>query len=288
MHAKRLIALLTGIALAHGSAQAAPAMWKVSDEDSSVWLFGSVHMLPPDTQWRTPHFEKVLAKADRVYFETDISPESQVAITTRTFELGFNQDGRLLSDVIGPDMTARLREAASDYGQPVAMLLTMRPWMAANTLSLGAIMEMNYDPLLGVETVVSGQVPVERRGFLETVDQQLDFLAGGDDAEQIAMLEATLDTLDMIETDLNAMVASWLAGEPEALGELFLTQTGGYDQATLERLIDTRNHDWVQQIEAMLANNENNLLIVGAAHLAGEVSVVRLLEDAGFTSERVQ
>lgn len=288
MPAKCLLALLTGFALAHGSVQAAPAMWKVSDGDSAVWLFGSVHMLPPDANWRTPYFDKVMAKADRIYFETDISPESQMAITARTFELGFNKDGRLLSEVIGPDLTERLRDAASDYGQPMAMLLTMRPWMAATTLSLGAITEMNYDPMLGVETVVSGELPGDRRGYLETVDQQLDFLAGGGDAEQIAMLEATLDTLGEMESDLNAMVASWLAGEPEDLGEIFLTQTGGYDQATLERLIDTRNHDWVGQIETMLANNENNLLIVGAAHLAGEVSVVRLLEDAGYTSERVQ
>lgn len=284
----RLTALVTGLVLSTTAAQAAPAMWKVSDGDSAVWLFGSVHLLPPGVDWRTPHFDKVLAKADKVYFETDIGPEGQMAITERTFELGFNRDGRLLNAIIGEELTDRLRDAATEFNQPMPMLLTMRPWMAATTISMGAIMEMDYDPQLGVDTVINAEVEPERRGYLESIEQQLDFLAGGDDDEQIAMLEATLDTLDQMADDLDAMMHSWFTGDPEHLGDLFLTQTGGYDEATIERLIDVRNHDWVEQIKVMLENNENNLLIVGAAHLAGDVSVVRLLEQAGYTAERVQ
>lgn len=288
MHLPRLTALVTGLVLSTTAAQAAPAMWKVSDGDSAVWLFGSVHLLPPGVDWRTPHFDKVLAKADKVYFETDIGPEGQMAITERTFELGFNRDGQLLNTIIGEELTDRLRDAATEFNQPMPMLLTMRPWMAATTISMGAIMDMDYDPQLGVDTVINAEVEPERRGYLESIEQQLDFLAGGDDDEQIAMLEATLDTLDQMADDRDAMMHSWFTGDPEHLGDLFLTQTGGYDEATIERLIDVRNHDWVEQIKVMLENNENNLLIVGAAHLAGDVSVVRLLEQAGYTAERVQ
>jgi uncharacterized protein len=269
-------------------ASAAPALWKVSDEDSSVWLFGSVHLLRADTDWRGPVLDKIVSKAERVYFETDISIEAQMAVMPLTFDLGFNRDGRLLSEIIGAELTSRLREAAAEYGIPMATLLTMKPWMAATTLSTGPLLESGYDTTLGVEAVLATEVPAERVGFLETPEQQLGFLASGNEAEQIAMLVATLDTLDIMETDIDQMVQAWADGQPEHLGAIFTAQMGGYDEGMVERLIDHRNADWVEQIDAMLARNEEALLVVGAAHLAGQNSVVLLLEDQGFDIRRLQ
>ncbi|SMQ63532.1 hypothetical protein SAMN06295905_0829 [Devosia lucknowensis] len=269
-------------------ALAAPALWQVSDEDSSVWLFGSVHMLRADTEWRSSAFEKVMSKVDKVYFETDIGPEAQMLITPLTFELGFNRDGTLLSEIVGPKLTRRVREAAALYNIPMASLLTMKPWMAATTLSMGPLMYSGFDAALGVESVLLAELPRERQGFLETAEEQLGFLAGGTTDEQISMLRATLDTLDVMESDIDEMVAAWAAGQPEELGAVFAEQMGGYDEGMVELLIDERNHNWVEQIEQMLAENESALLVVGAAHLAGDVSVVKLLEDRGFSSRRVQ
>lgn len=285
---RQFIAPLAALILSTGAAQAAPAMWKVSDGDSAIWLFGSVHLLPDWPEWRTGHLDKVMSKVDLVYFETDISLEAQLSITNLSYELGFSRDGRLLSEKIGPELTAQLREKAEEYGLPMPMLLTMEPWMAATTLSVGVVATQGYAPELGVETLLSQELPAERKGFLETPEQQLGFLAGGDMDEQIAMLRATLDTLDDASSDISAMVDAWLGGEPELLGTIFDAQMGGYGGGMVERLIDQRNHNWVEQIEAMLARNETALLVVGAAHLAGDVSVVKLLEERGFTSERVQ
>ena len=285
---RRLIAPLAALLLSAGAAQAAPALWKVSDEDSAIWLFGSVHLLPPGLEWRSPALDKIMSKVDRVYFETDISIEAQIEMTPLSYELGFIRDGRLLSERIGPELTAQLRAAAEAYDVPMPLLLTMQPWMAATTLSTGGLVQIGYDPLAGVEAVLGAEVPRERQGFLETPAEQLGFLAGGDEQEQITMLKATLDTMDVMQDDIDAMVTAWLEGEPEALGEIFMTQMGGFGDGMVDLLIDNRNHNWAEQIEAMLERNESVLLVVGAAHLVGEISVVKLLEERGFTSERVQ
>jgi uncharacterized protein len=279
---------LLALALGTVATPAAPALWEVRDEDSSVWLFGSVHILPPGLEWRSTRLNKILSKADRVYFETDISTEAQMRIMPMTFELAYNRDGTLLSDTIGRKLTERVRAAAEDYLIPMPMLLTMRPWMAATTLSIGPLTNSGYDAALGVENVLSQVVEAERIGFLETPEEQIGFLASGSDAEQIAMLEATLDTLDVMEQDISSMVDAWMSGEPEALGEIFMSQMGDYDDGMVERLIDTRNANWAEQIDAMLEDNVEALLVVGAAHLVDDVSVVRLLENLGYTSERIQ
>jgi hypothetical protein len=288
MSNRLLLPLIAWLSVAGSAAMAAPALWQVSDEDSSVWLFGSVHLLRADVEWRSPVFDKILSKADRIYFETDVSAEAQMAIMPLSLELAFNRDGQLLSDIIGKDLTDRLREAATDYGIPMPTLLTMQPWMAATTLSTGPLLNSGYEANFGIETVLSAELPAARVGFLETPEEQLGFLAGGSLDEQIAMLEATLDTLDAMQSDIDMMVDAWSRGEPETLGEIFTAQMGGYDQGMVERLIDMRNHNWVEQIEAMLADNQSALLVVGAAHLAGDTSVVKLLEDRGFSSVRIQ
>ncbi|ODT72474.1 MAG: hypothetical protein ABS75_03140 [Pelagibacterium sp. SCN 63-23] len=288
MSIRRLTSSLALLLLATSSVQAAPALWRVSDADSAIWVFGSVHMLQPDTDWRSPLLNKILAKADRIFFETDVGPAAQARIIPLTFELGFNRDGRLLSDKIGPELTARVRDAAEEYSIPMASLLTMQPWLAATTLSIGPLMDSGFEATSGVETVLVEEIPLERQGFLETAEEQLGFLASGSEAEQISMLEATLDTLHMMQDDIESMVDAWLAGEPETLGEMFMSQMGDYDQGMVERIIDQRNHNWVTQIETMLADNEQVLLVVGAAHMTGDASVIRLLEDKGFASERLQ
>ncbi|MBJ3785524.1 TraB/GumN family protein [Devosia sediminis] len=284
----KISTMLLATAALIAPAAAAPAIWKVSDADSSVWLFGSVHMLRADTDWRTQRLDKLISKADRVYFEADISAAAQVEIMPISMELGFNRDGVLLSEQIGPELTDRVRDAAAEYGLPMPALLTMKPWLAATTLGSGPLLDSGFEAIHGVEMVLGEELPAERKGFLETAEEQLGFLSSGTLDEQITMLEATLDTLPMAKADVETMISAWMDGDPETLGEAFDSQTVGYDAKMVDRIIDIRNHNWVEKIETMLGDNEAALIVVGAAHLAGDVSVVKLLEERGFSSERVQ
>lgn len=285
---RSLIFALSGLLSMATATSAAPAIWQVSDADSSIWLFGSVHMLPADIDWRTGTLDKVISKADRVYFEADISAAAQAEMMPLSIELGFNRDGVLLSDQIGEALTDRVREAAQDYDIPMPALLTMKPWMAATTLASGPMMQSGYEARLGVEMVLAAELPDEFKGFLETGAEQLGFLSGGTLEEQITMLEATLDTLHLAQSDTEAMIAAWMDGNPEALGQAFDSQMEGFDNAMVERIIDLRNRNWTGKIEAMLNSNEAALLVVGAAHLAGESSVEKLLEERGYSSKRIQ
>lgn len=179
MFIRRSLAVLT-IALAFaGGAQAAPAIWKVSDEDSSVWLFGSIHLLPPGTEWRTEIFDNLIDEADRVYFETDLGPAAQPKIIALTMEQGFARDGRLLNQRISEKLMGKVRSAAERFAVPVPTLLAMQPWMAASTISVSALVQAGYDPNAGVDTMLQQEISVERQGFLETAEEQIDVIAGG-------------------------------------------------------------------------------------------------------------
>ncbi|MCR6633494.1 TraB/GumN family protein [Devosia sp.] len=288
MFIRRSLAVLTIVLAFAGGAQAAPAIWKVSDEDSSIWLFGSIHLLPPGTEWRTEIFDNLIDEAERVYFETDLGPEAQPKIIALTMERGFARDGRLLNQRISEKLMGKVRSAAERFAVPVPTLLAMQPWMAASTISVSALVQAGYDPNAGVDTMLQQEISVERQGFLETAEEQIDVIAGGSEADQIIMLEATLAEAERIVTMIDEMKDAWLGGTPETLADLFLAEMGAYGEGFMDRLIVDRNENWVEQIEVMLAENEAAFLVVGAGHLVGDHSVVKLLEQQGFSSERVQ
>ena len=284
----RSLAVLATILTLVGSATAAPAIWKVSDGDSSVWLFGSIHMLPDGMEWRTEIFDNLLDEADRIYFETDLGMAAQTRILALTMERGFARDGVLLNHRIDAKLMSKVRAAAETYAVPVPTLLAMQPWMAASTISVAALTAAGYDPTKGVETTLVGEIPVERQGFLETAEQQLEAIAGGSEADQIQMLVATLAETDGLAEMVDTMVAGWLEGTPDVVADIFLADLGAYGEAFVDRLITQRNKNWVEQIVTMLDTDEEALLVVGAGHLVGPDSVVTLLEQKGFSSERVQ
>ncbi|WP_161796841.1 TraB/GumN family protein [Devosia soli] len=288
MHCRRSLLALAILLAFSNAATAAPAIWKVSDEDSSIWLFGSIHMLPADTDWRTETLDRLIQDADRVYFETDLGPEAHAEIVTLTMSRGFASDGVLLNRRIGTKLMGKVRTAAEKYDLPVPSLLAMQPWMAAMTIATAAVSGLGYDPTKGVEAVLTAEIPRDKQGFLETAAQQIEAIAGGSEADQIQMLTATIAEAQWSAGRIEDMKNAWIAGTPETVGDIFLADMGAYGDAFMDRLIVQRNKNWAQQITEMLDQDEAAVLVVGAGHLIGDYSVVTLLEEKGFTGERVQ
>ena len=285
--ARRLLAIVVVLNLIGLPAWAAPAMWEIRDGDSAIWLFGSFHVLPDGTMWRTELFDGVLDDAERVVFEADVRPAAVAQLGAEAFVRGVYVDGTMLTDGLGDAVESRLRTKAAAIGLPMGSIQAMRPWMATNTITLQALAVEGYRAE-GVEFVLQPQLAETRLGFLETGNQQLEVLAGAPEAEQIAMLAATLDQLEALPKLMDKMLGSWVDGTPEELGGLFLMEMGGFETAFLDRLIYARNRNWMNPLEAMLAENQENLVIVGAAHLIGDGSVLDLLDRAGYEVERIQ
>lgn len=279
--------LLTAAAFAIATpAVAAPAMWKISDADSRVWLFGSIHMMPEGQEWRTPAFDQVLTKAERVYFETDMSAEQQAIIGAEAFLRGVYTDGTLLTDVLDDEQEKLLREVAADIGLPLGPVLAMRPWMAAQAITAPMLVESGFIGA-GVELQLLPEIDADRRGAFETGSQQLDVLANGPEEADVALLMQALETLPSMKDSLFEMLDLWAGGDVEQLDELMVNELASVE-GMADRLLYERNQNWIPLIETMLTENQTNLVIVGAAHLSGDQGVPTLLEEAGYTVERVQ
>jgi uncharacterized protein YbaP (TraB family) len=57
----------------YAAIEAEPGLWTMSDEDSTVYIFGTVHILPPELDWQSAAVTAALEDAEIVYFEADVA-----------------------------------------------------------------------------------------------------------------------------------------------------------------------------------------------------------------------
>lgn len=262
-----------------------PAIWSFSDDDTTVYLFGTVHLLKPETEWRSEEIDAAFDSADTIYFEADVQSEAAGLEALRVIgEYGIYQDGGSLSAALDDDEEREVAEAAAMLGVSMSALEPNKPWWAAVQLAQLQIIGQGYAPDSGVEVVLSREAKAQGKtiGFFESVTEQLLFFGEMPEDDQIEFLVSGAEQIEEDPRMLDRLVVDWTEGnvvgisdamsEPEALGSELL----------YERLIVQRNQNWVPLIEALLEDPGVKFVAVGAAHLAGEDSVVTMLRAKGY------
>ncbi len=170
-----------------------PALWEVKSSQSTVYLFGTVHLLPSDTDWRYPALDKALAASDSLTIElTDDDPAHMQALVT---QYGLDPSHPLSAQLTAAE-NATLVKAAQTAGVPGGeqTLDMMRPWLAALTLEMAPLIKAGLDPAHGVDKLLQAKMikagkPVNG---LETSEQQISFLANMPQPLQLDFLRDTL------------------------------------------------------------------------------------------------
>lgn len=263
----------------------APALWTMRDEDTTIYLLGTVHLLRPELDWQTPEIEAAIAAAGTVVFEADTtSPEAQRALMKFYTTQGFFTDGGQLTNFLSDSETAELEAALEKVGLPIEALLPHRPWMAAVNISVKQMLDEGFDPDAGVEQVIERAARAHGADFayLETVEEQLGGLAGLGYCEQVDFLMATVDGIGEGAGALDLLIEEWADGDVTGLGLMMANPEMLGSQPIYDVMLTERNERWVPQITAMLDEPGTILIAVGAGHLAGDDSVIKMLRAEGF------
>lgn len=294
MKLKRLIATATALSLGLCGAAAraetpppgavpGPALWQVADEDTTIYLFGTVHALPQGKPWFDSRIERAFAAADEMVTEVDLSDQSTSAAAMQ--QAGMLGEGQSLRDLMTPDNREQFEAALVGLGLPVAALDRMEPWMATLTMSLLPLLRQGYQTESGVEMALAARAGDKQRGALETIAEQIDLFDGMPVEAQLTFLDKTVEAMPEAKITLDAMVAEWIEGDAEALAALLNSELD--DPVLYERLLTRRNANWAQWIEQRLQQPGTVFVAVGAGHLAGAGSVQDQLAGRGLKVERI-
>jgi uncharacterized protein len=265
-----------------------PAIWVVKDADTTIYLFGTVHILKPGLSW----FDKAISEA---FNESDELVTELPKLDEAKMGAAFMQAGM---DTTGTPLRSRMTEAQkkayedgmASIGLPPEAFDSFEPWMAALTLSIMPLTAQGYDLNSGVEKILeskseSQKSPKPRIG-LETMEEQLAIFDNLPADEQTAYLNSVIKQLPKLTATIDTMVDRWATGDVDGLAK---SMNEGFEgnEKLYKALLSDRNERWAKWIKARMDKPGTVFVAVGAGHLAGKESVQDFMAKDGLKAERI-
>jgi uncharacterized protein YbaP (TraB family) len=284
---RRLLALclLGGLSAGAVAAQAASPVWVIRGAHSTVYLAGSVHLLPSQESTLPPAFNRAYADSTRLVMELDLGTLDPLAAAEWLTEHGALPPGTSLRTVLGEQRYNRVSAAAASLGAPTELLDKQAPWVVAIELADLQYVHLGFDPQQGVEEqlVHRAQADGKPTAGLETLDGELSGLAALPREDQLRLIDQTLDELKESPEEMREVLSAWRQGDAPKLAALLSREYDSFP-ALYRPLVTARNHSWVPQIEQLLKGSGTTLVVVGALHLVGDGGLLELLHRDGYAA----
>jgi len=263
-----------------------PALWVVKDADTTIYLFGTVHMLKPGLSWFDEGVKSAFDRSNELVLELVMpdQPEMQALVS----ELGMSPTGPSLPDQLPPAEAAKFRAALPELGLAPGALDRAEPWLAATMLSAAPLRQLGYDEKDGAEAVLTAAAKSAGKPVvgLETAREQLGYFDRLPMAAQRALLIDTIDDLPKAGKTIDRMVALWSAGDADGLARMMNEDLSGSPELA-DALLAKRNARWADWLAARMKQPGTVFVAVGAGHLAGPAGVQAELAKRGIKVERV-
>jgi uncharacterized protein len=266
--------------------QARPALWVVKDADTTIYLFGTVHVLKPGLHWFDGGVKRAFDASDTLVLELVMPPDAEMQKIVA--ELGTAQGGPPLPEQLPPAEAARMRAALPEYGMAPDSLDRAEPWLAATLLSVMPLRRLGYDDKQGAELTLTNAAKAAGKKIegLETARQQLGYFDTLPLPAQRKLLMETIDDLPKAGSKIDQAVAAWRQGDADGLARLVNADMADAPEVTQALLVD-RNRNWADWISRRMQQPGTVFVAVGAGHLAGSESVQAELAKRGLKVERV-
>ena len=265
-----------------------PALWVVKDDDTTIYLFGSVHVLKPGLGWFDEAVKDAFDKSDQLMLEM-VMPEDQGEVAKVMMPLAMDTTGKTIPSRLNAEELKAYQAALTSLGLPANAFDNFEPWFPAMTLSVLPLTKLGYDPQQGAEMKLTAAAKAAGKPIagLETFEEQLGFFDALPEAQQLAFLNATVRDLDKLGPMLDKMVVLWGKGDPKKLAVLMNESMAATPELAKVLLYD-RNARWAEQIKARMDQPGTVFIAVGAGHLAGKNSVQDYLKKHGLSAKRIK
>ncbi|MFD1786260.1 TraB/GumN family protein [Sphingomonas floccifaciens] len=264
-----------------------PALWVVKDEDTTIYLFGTVHVLKPGLTWFDEAVKTAFDGSKELVLEMvepDAATMQKIVLSKAT-----QPAGQTLTASLPEPARGKYLKAMSEVGLPATAFDGYKPWFAAVNLSLIPLMKAGYDPNSGAEKTLAQAAKSSGKTVsgLETAEQQIGFFDALSPKAQTEFLTGTVDEMPKIGQTMETMVADWAAGEPDKLAVL-LNESMKDSPEVAKTILYDRNARWASWIAERMKQPGTVFIAVGAGHLAGKGSVQDNLGAYKLKAVRVQ
>lgn len=263
-----------------------PAMWKVADEDTTIYLFGTFHALDGKSDWFNDEVKTAFDKSDEVVLEA-LVPENPAEMQPVVMKYAIDPSGKSLSSKLSPEGQKRLADGLAAMGAPPTAFDKFKPFFASMTLAAIGMQKMGLAADKGAEQSLRTAAKAAGKpvSAIEDVEFQIGMFDRIPEAEQIAMLEELLTSIDDMPAEMAKMLGAWNRGDADAF-KAFMDKSEGQGPAAYKVIFTDRNATWAEWIDQRLDKPGTVFLAVGTGHLAGKDSVQQLLQQRKITAVR--
>ena len=264
-----------------------PALWVVKDEDTTIYLFGTVHVLRPGLSWFDEAVKTAFDKSGELVLELVEPAPAEAQKVMMAYAI--DKDGPPLTQKLSEADRASYIKATGEVGIPYQGIEPFKPWMASVMLTMTGLQKAGFDPASGAEKVLTNAAKASSKpiGALETMEQQLGFFDSLSEESQIRFLNLTVREMPKTVDTMTNMIGTWSRGDPAGLGEIM--NEGMKESPELNKvLLVDRNSRWADWINTRMAKPGTVFVAVGAGHLAGAGSVQDQLVRHKLKAERIK
>jgi uncharacterized protein YbaP (TraB family) len=267
-----------------------PAIWKITDPDSTLYLFGTVHLLPDDADWQRNDLRASFDEVGTVYFETPDDAKANLEATLLQQTYGLYDSGERLTDYLDNSALNRLTAAVHNVDLRYEVIVSFKPWLAADILALAAAEAAGFkadnsaDAVLRTRAAGDGKVIKyldDMRTYIEAVALLPDYI-------QIDTLEGTIKDFDQIGADIRTVNNAWIAGNTDMLDGQLIRATQLKSPEMYKVLFTDRNAKWAKVLDEFMKGDSNAMAVVGIGHLLGEHGLPIHFRELGYDVERVR
>ena len=282
-----LLAQTTPEPAADTGRQGRPALWRVADADTTIFLFGTVHALPKDAQWLSGTIAGALLSSDTLVTEVVAKGLTDPDFIQRYAASARLPEGQSVRDLLTAEQRAMYEAAMEVSGFQPEQFDGFKPWFVANTLVVAPLLKSGYAASAGSEQAIDALLPeTTTRVGLETADEQIAMFDSLPQEAQIAALMDVVGQIGQVGERVDRTVDAWLAGDVDTVAAE--SESKDDDPRLAEALLYPRNARWADWVAQRLSAPGRVFIAVGAGHLAGPKSVQEALKDKGLAVTRLQ
>jgi len=265
-------------------------VWQLQGSASAFYIAGTIHVLRESDYPLPTALEQAYHASDVVMLEMDLSPQTQDVFRRKMAAIGTLPAGQTLHSVLSPGVLQQVETQLAKDQLPLERVQSLRPWIVALTLMHLELQRNGVKPELGIDLHYYQRAVNDGKTLqvLETDDAQLAVLAGMDAIPADTLMSQFIRDINELPATLQLLTQAWREGDYHAIDERLTDRLREQQPEYYQQILVARNQRWVPLIETAMQSGKPVLVLVGSAHLAGQDSLIRMLEARGHVFSQVQ
>ncbi len=272
------------ICLLVSTAQAKSPVWKVSKGEQFLFIGGTIHMLSKKDYPLPKGFELAFQLSEDLVFETDIDGVNSVSTQMKFLPVLMYQDERTLESTLKKSTYTQLTNYLKARNLPISMFNKFTPAGLNTSLVVMELQNMGISSEGGVESHFNQRAKAAQKdvAWLESIEQQVALFDRMNALDADMVVTQTLRDVAKLEQEWPRLLAAWRTGNLAEIMQLGLAEMLNETPELYQFMLAERNQNWLPKIKQQLATPEIEFVLVGALHLAGQDSVLKMLIEEGY------